>query len=154
MIVGIQAIDNGLSFAEVSNDNLPWAGVDGDLDWFKYVTNGHIVVGGEKTYQALKGLKNRESWLASRSEGKSAENILKAYATLQEMGDKRNLFICGGEEVWEAFRPHYDAFYLTILNKTYVEPEKSRSWLYTKNALDLQTIIVKENYIVTITYEK
>lgn len=121
-IIGIACVDAGGYYAAESDAPLPWPHTEGDLDWFKYVTNGGILVVGSVTYkqlQKLPPLKNREIWPVGKDhELKSVDDVLKKY---EETGYKKTLYIAGGKRIWKAFDEHCDFFFVTRLNKKWVE---------------------------------
>jgi dihydrofolate reductase len=99
-------------------NQLPWH-LPEDFKWFKEKTTGHIVVMGRKTFQSLpKPLPNRRTIVLSRS-GFSHPNV-EVYATLDPAEfaqDPRQVFICGGAEIYRAWLPHCSDLYLTLVHR-------------------------------------
>lgn len=121
-IIGVACIDAGGFYARKEGGPLAWPHSESDLPWFKYITNGNIIVVGANSYaelQKLPPLKNREVWPVGKNhELKCVQNVLAKFS--REHND-RNLFVGGGNRLWEEFVPLYDAFYLTVLKKQYLE---------------------------------
>src|SRR6187402_2729861 len=117
-IIGIACVDAGGFYANKEGGPLAWPHTEGDLDWFRYLTNGGIMVVGsnsKKELDKLPPLKNREIWTVGREhELKSVEDVLNKYRN--EESD-RPLFVGGGKSLWAGFGPYYDNFYLTVLKK-------------------------------------
>ena len=75
------------------NGDLPWR-ISGDLQWFKKITMGHVLLMGRKTWQSLpKALPGRENWVLSRT--MSPEEGMKVFRSVEEAKeelDGRTLF--------------------------------------------------------------
>lgn len=125
-IFGIACVDSGGAFAKINHGPLPWTAQQGDLDWFKFITNNNIVVVGANTYaelQKLPPLKNREIWPVGKNfDLKNEKDVLARYSNLQE--DKQ-LFIAGGARLWISFQDYYSLFYLTMLKEKHVETSEA-----------------------------
>ncbi|AGR46606.1 dihydrofolate reductase [Bacillus phage v_B-Bak6] len=118
-----------------NNRELPWGrSLPYDLNRFKELTEGHIVVMGRKTFESLgsKPLPNRENVVLSRSilqnehltHFNSEESKTKLYHSpsvgdvLDEYdwsGGDRDLWIIGGLNVYEQFMPYVQEIYLTVV---------------------------------------
>ena len=95
-------------------NRLPWH-LPEDFKWFKAMTTGQIVVMGRKTFQSLpKPLPNRRTIVLSRS-GFSHPNVeVRSDLDPAEFDqDARQVFICGGAEVYRLWLPRCSDLYLT-----------------------------------------
>lgn len=151
-IIGIACVDANGFYAKSDGGPLPWPNSEGDLDWFKYITNGGILVVGSNTKKELDKLpplKNREIWAVGKEyKLKSAEDVLERYKKDQT---GRNLFICGGAKLWESFENFYTGFYLTVLKQKFIEDglEISEGMSESLDELDFGLkIIEKEKYSI------
>src|SRR5262245_38967886 len=95
---------------------LPWHEPE-DHIFFKHITQGQIVVMGRKTFESLgKPLPRRETIVISRS-GFSAPGVrvLKDLASLEKAteDDPRDVFICGGADIYRQALPWCSDLFLT-----------------------------------------
>lgn len=123
MIKMILACDlNGV----IGNGNsLPWGrSLPYDLNRFKELTEGHIVVMGRKTFESLgsKPLPNRENVVLSsrpihvfdRPEGLYYSNDIGCVLDQYDYtGGDRDLWIIGGMNVYKQFMPYVQEIYIT-----------------------------------------
>lgn len=106
----------------IGNGNqIPWH-LPEDFKWFKAVTSGNIVVMGRKTFESIgKPLPNRETIVLSRS-AFSFPGV-KTISSLDELpalaGDKQ-VFICGGAQIYEQTLPHCSELFLTLVKRDVV----------------------------------
>lgn len=91
-----------------------------DLQHFKSVTYGHVVVMGRKTYESLPGgaLPMRKNIVLTRREEYEADgaillNSVHDVLKFQEENPDEQIFIIGGEEIYKAFMPYIKKIYLT-----------------------------------------
>ncbi|HAN09919.1 MAG TPA: dihydrofolate reductase [Clostridiales bacterium] len=103
----------------IGKDNKLLVYIKEDLQYFKNITKGNIVVMGRKTYESLpqKPLKDRENIVLTR------ENILfesaKVFSNIDEVLElnksikDKDIFICGGQSVYEQFMAYADKLYIT-----------------------------------------
>jgi len=99
---------------------IPWH-LPEDFKWFKQTTTGHVLVMGRKTFESIgKPLPNRETIVLSRA-GFSHPGV-KVVGSLDEVsalaGD-RQMFICGGAQIYEQALPRCSDLYLTVVNREY-----------------------------------
>lgn len=152
-IIGIACVDTAGHYAPANGGPLPWPKEEGDLDWFKYITNGNIIVVGANSYaelEKLPPLKNREVWPVGRDhELKCVQDVLAKYSREH---NNRDLFVGGGNRLWEEFVPFYDAFYLTVLKKQYLEEGQGIkiNVILPRNIMLLE----KPNYNVMLQFHK
>ena len=115
-IIGIVAIDR--NFVIGKGGRLPWH-YSADLKFFKETTIGSSVVMGRNTWLTLKGpLKDRQNIVLTRDPSFDSQDSLilmrdvdsvLAYARKQDC----HLFVIGGAQVFESFRPYIDRWIVT-----------------------------------------
>lgn len=97
---------------------IPWH-LPEDFRFFKQTTTGHIVVMGRATYQSIgRPLPNRETIIVSRSGFRVPG--LRTVASLDEIdvhADAREVFICGGAQLYAAALPRCSDLYLTHVKR-------------------------------------
>ena len=111
----VAVADNGV----IGSDNqLIWHLSD-DLKNFKKITSGHIIIMGRKTYESIgRPLPNRTNIILSRIKNYNVEGCIvfhsldEALTFSQERGEKE-VFIIGGEAVYNAAYEIADKLYLT-----------------------------------------
>ncbi|HTL57165.1 MAG TPA: dihydrofolate reductase [Candidatus Limnocylindrales bacterium] len=104
-----------------SGNKIPWH-LPEDFKWFKKLTTGNIVIMGRKTFESIgKPLPNRTTIVVSRS--------LDAIPGAQKVTDLahidpeapefrgRELFICGGAQIYQQALPLCSDLYLTLVNR-------------------------------------
>ena len=123
----------------IGNGNkIPWH-LPEDFKWFKKMTTGNIIVMGRKTFESIgKPLPNRTTVVLSRSNFRypgvhtiaSLEQLLAAadpssVAALRRVDARRltlptdrDIFICGGAEVYARALPLCSDLYLTLVKRT------------------------------------
>jgi len=103
----------------IGKDNrIPWQ-LPEDLGWFKKLTTGHIVVMGRKTFESLgKPLPDRRILVLSRTakEFPGAEAI-SDLSQIDPKKEERDVFICGGAQVYEQALPRCSDLYLTLVKR-------------------------------------
>lgn len=101
---------------------IPWR-LPTDMAFFRRKTEGHIVVMGRKTYESIgKPLKNRRNIVLSRtvdSFGDGVEAYPSIEAAAEALADEeragQDVYVIGGEALYEAFMPWADTVYLTVV---------------------------------------
>jgi dihydrofolate reductase len=104
----------------IGNGNkIPWH-LPEDFKWFKQMTSGQVVVMGRKTFESIgKPLPNRETIVLSRS-GFSYPGV-RTIQNLKELdlaNDPREVFICGGAQIYAQTLPRCSDLYLTLVKRT------------------------------------
>lgn len=94
-----------------------------DLKHFKNLTTGHTIVMGRKTFESLpKGaLPNRRNVVITRQTDYAAPNIEVFHSfdeALQACATDEEVFILGGESIYEAALPKADRLCLTHIEAT------------------------------------
>ncbi len=95
-------------------NRIPWH-LPEDFKWFKKLTTGNIIVMGRKTFESIgRPLPNRETIILSRS-GFAYPGV-KTIRDLRELeAGSRDIFICGGAEVYREALPMCSDLYLTLV---------------------------------------
>lgn len=99
-------------------NRIPWH-LPEDFKWFKQLTMGHLLVMGRKTFESIgRPLPGRETLVLSRS-GFSHPGV-KTIASLDEIDrehETRDVFICGGAEIYALALPACSDLYLTLVKR-------------------------------------
>jgi dihydrofolate reductase len=103
----------------IGNGNrIPWH-LPEDFKWFKQMTTGQVIVMGRKTYESIgRPLPNRTTIVLTRS-GFSAPGV-QVIGDLREIDpnkETRDIFICGGAQVYEQALPLCSDLYLTLVKR-------------------------------------
>lgn len=124
MINAIFAVDfnGGMGF----NGSLPWPHNAEDLQHFKDLTSGHVVVCGRKTWddpKMPKPLPNRTVYVATHrpvahANPFSGDIVAKLLAIESQHPDKK-IFVIGGPDLIESAKPLLDRVYLTHIKGSY-----------------------------------
>src|SRR5512139_593976 len=97
-------------------NSIPWH-LPEDFRWFKSTTMGHVLVMGSRTFRSIgRALPGRTTLVLSRS-GFAAPGV-QTVGSLQELApltESREVFICGGAEVYRQALPYCSDLYLTVL---------------------------------------
>jgi len=104
-----------------AGNKIPWH-LPEDYKWFKKMTTGNIIVMGRKTYESIgKPLPNRTTIVLSRSpsnvSGVRVITDLKELGSLEAELAGREIFICGGAQVYEQALPMCSDLYLTLVKR-------------------------------------
>jgi dihydrofolate reductase len=104
-----------------AGNEIPWH-LPEDFKWFKRMTTGHVIVMGRKTFESIgKPLPNRTTIVLSRSAlkipGASVVANLKELDSLDAELAGREIFICGGAQVYEQVLPICSDLYLTLVKR-------------------------------------
>jgi dihydrofolate reductase len=100
-------------------NKIPWH-LPEDFKWFKKMTTGNIVVMGRKTFESIgKPLPNRTTIVLSRS-GFSYPGVqtISDLAELRPENEARDIFICGGAQIYAQALPLCSDLYLTLVKRT------------------------------------
>jgi dihydrofolate reductase len=104
-----------------AGNKIPWH-LPEDFKWFKKMTTGQVIVMGRKTYESIGSpLPNRTTIVLSRSPLEMAG--VRVVADLNELGSLqgelagREIFICGGAQIYEQALPLCSDLYLTLVKR-------------------------------------
>ena len=95
---------------------IPWR-LPEDFKWFKRTTTGHILVMGRKTFESIgRPLPGRATIVLTRSGfSHPGVTVRRSLEELNVEGDPREVFICGGAEVYAQALPRCSDLYLTLV---------------------------------------
>ena len=136
MISFVVAMDRNRVISNGSG--LPWGKAQkADLKRFRKLTENHTIILGNSTYTEFdQRLANRRHVVVSHKSQKDEKNVEfmnfeSALSLAQESGDE--IFVIGGEQIFELFLPYADKIYLTQLDAEYEGsvyfPELDCSWI-------------------------
>lgn len=99
-------------------NQIPWH-LPEDFKWFKQMTTGHVVVMGRKTFESIgKPLPNRTTIVLSRSQFQfPGVQTVRNLEDLTPMAAGRQVFICGGAQVYAQALPLCSDLYLTLVKR-------------------------------------
>jgi dihydrofolate reductase len=105
-----------------AGNKIPWH-LPEDFKWFKKMTTGHVIVMGRKTFESIgKPLPNRSTIVLSRSPlnipGVKVITDLKELDSLRAELTGREVFVCGGAQVYQQALPMCSDLYLTLVKQT------------------------------------
>jgi dihydrofolate reductase len=101
-----------------AGNKIPWH-LPEDFKWFKATTTGHIIVMGRKTFESIgKPLPNRETIVLSRSQFQfPGVKTIRSLDELKSLAGDRQVFICGGAEIYAQALPLCSDLYLTLVKR-------------------------------------
>lgn len=94
---------------------IPWR-LPADLQRFKQITVGHVVIMGRKTYESIgKPLVNRRNFVVSRDPDYRAPGceVVPSVANALRLAGDGEVFVIGGGEIYRAALPFADRLYVT-----------------------------------------
>jgi dihydrofolate reductase len=104
-----------------AGNKIPWH-LPEDFKWFKKMTTGNVIVMGRKTFESIvKALPNRTTIVLTRS-----SQVFSGVQTVAELSgidptdrvfDGREIFICGGAQVYKQALPLCSDLYLTVVKR-------------------------------------
>jgi dihydrofolate reductase len=100
------------------NNALPWR-LSADLKRFKQLTMGHCVLMGRNTYESIgRPLPGRTIIVLTHQKDYAPPGVLVAHSLDQAlaMASGDELFIAGGEQIYQQILPLADRLYLTIID--------------------------------------
>ena len=102
-----------------AGNRIPWH-LPEDFKWFKQLTTGHVIVMGRKTFESIgQPLPNRETVVLSRSQfSHPGVKTIHSLDELPTLADDREIFICGGGQVYVYALPLCSDLYLTLVKRT------------------------------------
>ena len=104
----------------IGNGNkIPWH-LPEDFKWFKKMTTGNIIVMGRKTFESIgKPLPNRETVVLSRGQFQyPGVRTISDLSQIDPAKEAREVFICGGAQIYEQALPLCSDLYLTLVKRT------------------------------------
>lgn len=123
MINCIVAVEQGQGIG--FNGLMPWPRLKGDMAWFKNLTTDHVVIMGSVTWHSLgKKLPNRVNVVLSRAElFADADHTFVdpsvALSFCQNEYPDKEIFIMGGQAIYDQYLTSINRFYITEINASY-----------------------------------
>ncbi|RPJ81765.1 MAG: dihydrofolate reductase [Deltaproteobacteria bacterium] len=106
----------------IGKDNkIPWK-IPGEQKLFQRITEGHSIVMGRKTFESIgHPLPGRTNIVLSNRKGYSIPGcfVINHFSAVMNDAEKKNIFIIGGEKIFELFLPYADQLYLSIIQKEF-----------------------------------
>jgi dihydrofolate reductase len=107
-----------------AGNRIPWR-LPEDFKWFKQMTTGQVVVMGRKTFESIgKPLPNRTTIVLTRSvqaiPGAQVVADLNELAAAAPKFEGRQIFICGGAQIYQQALPMCSDLYLTLVKREVV----------------------------------
>jgi dihydrofolate reductase len=101
-----------------AGNKIPWH-LPEDFKWFKQLTTGNVIVMGRKTFESIgKPLPNRETIILSRSQFSfPGIRTISDLSQIDLAADAREVFICGGAQVYAQALPLCSDLYLTLVKR-------------------------------------
>ena len=104
-----------------AGSRIPWH-LPEDFKWFKKMTMGQVIVMGRKTFESIgKPLPNRTTVVLTRSispiAGVHTISDLGRLDAAPSIWEGRDIFICGGAEVYRKALPLCSDLYLTLVKR-------------------------------------
>lgn len=154
MINCIVAVDKNQGIGY--KNSLPWPRLTADMQFFKKITTNQVVIMGSSTWLSLpKKLPDRINIVISRFNQLNADHCFSAiepaivYSQI-EYPDKE-IFIIGGQKIYDSTMHLIDKFFVTEINQeflcdkffnlTYVKEKSSRCLTLYKNTQDIEYTI-------------
>jgi dihydrofolate reductase len=99
-------------------NKIPWH-IPEDLKWFKKLTMGHMIVMGRKTFESIgKPLPGRRTIVLSRSASEiPGVQICRSLDSLPAPDPGKEIFICGGADIYVQALPRCSELYLTLVKQ-------------------------------------
>jgi dihydrofolate reductase len=101
-----------------AGNQIPWH-LPEDFKWFKQMTTGQVIVMGRRTFESIgKPLPNRETIILSRSAfSHPGVRTMRDLNELKPLANDRQVFICGGAQVYQQALPLCSDLYLTLVKR-------------------------------------
>ena len=104
-----------------AGNRIPWH-LPEDFKWFKKMTTGQVIVMGRKTFESIgKPLPNRTTIVLTRSPQPIADvrtiSDLSQLSQVEPALAGREIFICGGAQLYQQALPLCSDLYLTLVQR-------------------------------------
>lgn len=119
------------------NNKLPWKRISADMERFKDLTLGKVVVMGRRTFESIgRALPNRANIVLTRDKAYDAKGCIVANSVDEVLSAAlwyEELAVIGGAQVYEQFLPLADYMHLTLVEgefegDTFFPPFDSKDW--------------------------
>lgn len=133
-----------------NGNNIPW-NIPTDINWFRLKTSGQILVVGRKTFETIKTLNPQNIYLVlTQKKGYNIINknvkIINSITQIPKNTKlKRQIWICGGKQIYEQTLKSCSFLFLTAIKKAY------KGDIYFpkfKHIFELQTQIFEDEFII------
>lgn len=117
----IVAVDKNLGIG--ANNDMPWRGkIPGEMARFKKLTTGNTIVMGRNTFESIgRALPNRENIVVtSRPTGVDGVLSVPSLTSAYELA-RNDIFICGGQRIYEEAMKDMDCLYVTEVDASFPE---------------------------------
>lgn len=162
MIIGLFAIDDVGSIG--FKGRMPWPHNKDDMQWFKKITQNHVVVMGRRTWESpdmpkpLPGRTNvlfTNKFIERNDINQIRGNVCEALRSVQQNHKKSNIFVIGGANLLHQARPVLEKLYITRIsgeysNDTFINMSEFLDGYTLENTVNLGSCIVEE-YNATIS---
>ena len=144
MIYCIVAVEQGQGIG--FDGQMPWPRLSGDMKWFKDVTTNNVVVMGSTTWKSIgcSQLPNRINVVISATlQPGSNMTYIDPVIAIKELKERfagKDIFIIGGQGLYDTTKHLVDVFYVTEIHKSY-ECDKFFDLDYVKeNAVEINVL--------------
>ncbi len=102
-------------------NRIPWH-LPEDFRWFKQMTIGQVVVMGRRTFESIgKPLPQRTTIVVSRSRPSIPDvQVVASLAQIDLAHEQREVYICGGAQLYSQALPACSDLYLTLVKREVV----------------------------------
>ncbi len=99
-------------------NKIPWH-LPEDFQWFKRMTTGQVIVMGRKTFESIgRALPNRTTLVLTRHpQPIPGVQVISSLSQIDLATEPREVFICGGAEVYGLALPRCSDLYLTLVKR-------------------------------------
>lgn len=140
-IIAVVGKNNGIGY----KNKLLWD-IPADMEHFKKITTGHIIVVGEKTFQSIgKPLPNRENIIITLNKNYKADGCKIVHSVddllkISQQKKNKEIFIIGGGQIYNLFISYANKLYLTIVD------DKPKADTFFPDYSEFKNIISKQSY--------
>jgi dihydrofolate reductase len=122
MIGCLVAID--LNYGIGFENSMPWPRLNDDMKWFQKITKNNVIVMGSNTWSSIgEKLEDRINVVISKNQIDFADHVfndpLNAIKDLSILYPQKNIFIIGGQKLYDSTLNIVDTFYITHINDIY-----------------------------------
>ncbi|MFB5563374.1 dihydrofolate reductase [Bacillus cereus] len=103
------------------NNDIPWR-LPNDWAYLRRITTGHSIILGRKNYESIgKPLDGRKNIILTKNKNYKAEGCHIAYSIEDALSkcEGEEVFILGGEEIYQQFLPYTQKLYITKIHATF-----------------------------------
>lgn len=149
----------------IGKNNELLAHIKPDLQYYKRTTSSHIIVMGYNTYLSLpvRPMPNRINIVLTSKDinldgAVVVHSIDELFLKLKEIGESKEVFICGGASIYKQMMPYADKLYITHIFHEFEAdtffPEIGEEWEIESVNADKENINHKYPHIFAIYKRK